>query len=1360
MTYKLFSLSYEGMNLLKKMLASITTTAVLFSTLLIGTPAGFAGTPQFTDISGHWAESYIVDLAEQNIISTEGKTMFYPNNSLTRAELTKLAIEAFYGDSVEDLATAFADKTKPSFSDVPATEWFFNYVEIAKGLDIVQGFPDGTFAPNAPITRSAALKVILLTGDIATMLEPAPPFTDVPTGDWSYEYVATAFNHCIVNGTTPTTFTPNGNVTRAESTKILANSIKVANGEDICTETPTPSGSPSASGSPTASPSGSPTGVSDAVLEVSLSSQNPEGVSVPKNGSNVPFLALDLTNKGDEDVEVTAITVSHGGLGDEDEVSDVKVFDGIKQHGSDRPFTNDEQIAPLNLASDPVVVTPGTTKTIVIAGDLSAAASGGEHSFIIVDPTDITAVGSDTGGAVEVTGDFALTGETMTVSNVSVGSLGFTFKSVADTSVEVGETDVELARLEVTAGAAEDVLLKALTLEINGIDDGDIGNIYVEYQGERISNIIELLSNETATLDFTENENEGWILEDGDNRTIRVKGDILGGVDDTATPQFDEVASDVIASGLTYGFGVALTSTNNTSTITINGGDITFAFDSSSRDVAPDTDNVEFGILTISNMGEAVELKEGLILYGINNANATGSVTDLKLVNVETGSTFMGPEDVAALGSNVDGVVGNDFGVAFSDEVILETGEKLTLSLQGDIPSTAANDQKFSFGLDIPSVSVEGIESNKTTASFDIKPSGDPQTKVYTIAEPSLTITAKTLGNDTVVADAASVTVWQGTVSANEVEDLYIRQLVFLDTGTATDDDVDDYSIFKKEGNVLTPVETGADPTATADVTFSNLDEDGGTNGILVPAGDEFTLVVTANISSNPAASTIILALDADPITTVDVEDEDGDTATLTNAASNIASGGTITITSSGTFAASVDNNKTDSQIVPAGLEDVPVGVFKFEATNESAEVKKLAVKINEVDTATTFDVGAPALTQDDTTNDSDAIDSVALFYYDDGTAVKKTNGQAATVSSIDANNIALFQDLDLIATDSEDQLIEVRVNIREMDDQDSNALARSGHAFNSELVFNTSSEVRGVDSGEILTNVSTGFAGTATNDEAVGANVVVEVTGFAAGEFVVGDYVIISAGLATEEVAQVEAVVDTVSITVDLTQDPLVGATITNLNTAPSDTLYVFNNKVIVEKSASQPSGTLTDGTNKELLKFDVDFTGDTSDEPFLYNVNVKIEGTNACVAAAFASPCVDANAVVYLYNGDNELIATDVQSAAGDEDFVLTVGTDTAVIGGLSTDIDLTAGSENIPGDPVAANGETYTIKADIVTNTGAEGDAISATIDINGSAAGNDDIIWIDGGSTGSDGIAVKWIDLGPSSSITQIQNTLSN
>ncbi len=1373
------------MNLLKKLTASVASLTVAFA--VAATPVA-AAVPEFTDISGHWAEEFIIDLAENDIISTHNddgtpKTMYFPNNSLTRAELTKLAIEAFYGETVSDLADAFADGANPTFSDVSADDWFFDYVEVAKGLDIVNGFPDGTFGPNSPITRSAALKVLLLTGDIETMLMPEPPFTDVAESDWFYEYVATAYNQCIVNGTTATTFSPNGNITRGEVAKVLLNSMKVADGEDICTDTedPVDGEDPEDPEDPgdEDDPEDPPAPVGS--LEVSVSSETPEGSSIPRNGSNVPFLALDLTNNGDQDIEVTGVTVSHGGLGNEDEIQDVKVFDGIKQRGTDRPFTNDEEIAPLNLASDPVTVPADATKTIIIAGDINASASGGEHNFSIASSEDITAVGAETGGDVEIVGDFPASGETMTIANVEVGSLEFTYNNVSDNTIEVGETDVELAKIEVEAGSAEDVLLQAMTFEFNGPDDGDIGNMYIEYQGQRVSDIVELVEDEKATFDLTDTDDEGWILEDGDNRTFRIKGDILAGVNENLVVEFDEVTSDVLAQGLTFGFGVGLSETNDPlgnagppatgSFIGINGGDITFAIDSSSRDVAPDTDNVEFGVLTITNMGEAVELKEGLTLIGLDDVDdedaddddANTDISDIRLVNIETGATFMGPEDL----NDKDNIV-------FNDETILETGETITLSIQGDVENTATEGEEYAFAIDMDTVEVEGVESNKTTkgpggTNHDIRPSGDPSTKQYTVAKPTVTLTTKSLGDDDYVADAENVVVFEATVRANSVEDIYIRDLTFENDGaaTATNSDVDDYSIYKKEGNVLTPVETGKTPTATAGVTFSSLDEDGGTSGLLVPAGDEFTIVVTANIASNPTSGrTIDLSL-----TAADAEDEDGDDATVSGVPVDSA---IFTIQDNGSITVTVDNNKTDTELVPAGLTDIPVGVFKFEAVNESVEVEDLAVKVNEIVTGAAG-FYANGITNPDAANDSDAIDAVSLYYYDDGTAVKKTSGQAASVSSVDGNDIALFQDLDLIVEDSEDLLVEVRVDLAEMDDSGSSATAESGHAFNVELILAETGEttIRGVDSGADV--IPTGQGSTLINDVANysdGAAVAMTVDSSAA--FAVNDYIVIARGTPRQQVTQVTAIPDGTTITATLANT--VGAAAAGddvedndnvqiLATNASDSIYVFNNKVIAEESANQPTAVLITGTRQEMLKFDVDFTGDTSDEPYIHRVDVTLEGSNACVdgdTTFDCDPVVGTAGIVYLYNGDNELIAATEATALDQTDFTLVVGTNDSALP-LSPDVvadatTLLAGNQ--PGEPISVNGETYTIRADIATNTaGNTDDAITTKISINGStpATGQDDIFWIDGGSTGADGAVVQWIDLGSASSINEIEHT---
>ena len=134
----------------------------------------------------------------------------------------------------------------------------------------------------------------------------------------------------------------------------------------------------------------------------------------------------------------------------------------------------------------------------------------------------------------------------------------------------------------------------------------------------------------------------------------------------------------MVAKGLTYEFGVTLTDIGISDTISIQGGDITFSVNSSTRDVAPDTDAVEFGILTIENMGEAIEIKKNFALnLEMRRKNGAGTnfstITNVRLVNLETGTTFMGPEDP---GTGAVGAAATLLkAIPFSDEVVVETGE-------------------------------------------------------------------------------------------------------------------------------------------------------------------------------------------------------------------------------------------------------------------------------------------------------------------------------------------------------------------------------------------------------------------------------------------------------------------------------------------------------------------------------------------------------------------------------------------------------------------------------------------------------------------------------------------------------------
>ncbi|MEI8229937.1 MAG: S-layer homology domain-containing protein [Candidatus Peregrinibacteria bacterium] len=123
--------------------------------------------------------------------------------------------------------TAFA-----SFSDVSPTHPYATAIEYIQEQGIVQGYPNGTFRPDATINRAEFVKMILLavssydysTADCAK----SSVFSDVPQGAWFNPYVCVAKNRRYVSGYPDGTFHPNVSISFVEAAKIIVNALEVA----------------------------------------------------------------------------------------------------------------------------------------------------------------------------------------------------------------------------------------------------------------------------------------------------------------------------------------------------------------------------------------------------------------------------------------------------------------------------------------------------------------------------------------------------------------------------------------------------------------------------------------------------------------------------------------------------------------------------------------------------------------------------------------------------------------------------------------------------------------------------------------------------------------------------------------------------------------------------------------------------------------------------------------------------------------------------------------------------------------------------------------------------------------------------
>ena len=135
-----------------------------------------------------------------------------PGGSITRAEATTI----FFRLLTEESRSQFW-ATENRYSDVSAGRWYNNAVSTMTRAGIVNGYPDGTFRPNAPITRAEMAKIIALFAK----LEPSAERFPDTAGHWAEPYIRLAAGSGWIEGYPDSTFRPDRAITRAETVTMI-----------------------------------------------------------------------------------------------------------------------------------------------------------------------------------------------------------------------------------------------------------------------------------------------------------------------------------------------------------------------------------------------------------------------------------------------------------------------------------------------------------------------------------------------------------------------------------------------------------------------------------------------------------------------------------------------------------------------------------------------------------------------------------------------------------------------------------------------------------------------------------------------------------------------------------------------------------------------------------------------------------------------------------------------------------------------------------------------------------------------------------------------------------------------------------
>lgn len=136
-----------------------------------------------------------------------------PNQSISRAEVATVLFRLLKdGVRTQNLTKDNA------YSDVSDTAWYSTAVSTLSKMDVISGYPDGTFRPNAPITRAEFAAMIARFDETAEAGDT--PFTDISTS-WAKDEIGKAYGSSWIGGYEDNTFRPAANLTRAETATLL-----------------------------------------------------------------------------------------------------------------------------------------------------------------------------------------------------------------------------------------------------------------------------------------------------------------------------------------------------------------------------------------------------------------------------------------------------------------------------------------------------------------------------------------------------------------------------------------------------------------------------------------------------------------------------------------------------------------------------------------------------------------------------------------------------------------------------------------------------------------------------------------------------------------------------------------------------------------------------------------------------------------------------------------------------------------------------------------------------------------------------------------------------------------------------------
>ncbi|MDD5230692.1 MAG: hypothetical protein PHC43_05140, partial [Candidatus Marinimicrobia bacterium] len=412
------------------------------------------------------------------------------------------------------------------------------------------------------------------------------------------------------------------------------------------------------------------------VLSVSLASDNPAASIIPAGVTGATYLKFNVSGIS----TINEIVLKRTGIGLPADFSNVYLYDGATRLTSGKTISTDSNTATfVNLG-----LAVGSQKTLTVKVDVAAWAT-------VTGRQDRLEVYSINGTVVS-----GVAGNLMSYANVAVATA-----TIAETStswnVTLGSSVAEVAKFSIaeTLGTAGDLSLRSITLR----NSGTLSNSYLKNLVLKTSSGTELgsvasMSGDKAIITLT----TPYTIPKSQTKNFVLYGDITGGrANDTMKFYVDQDA-DLDLIDATYGYGADLTNNwaSGDQTVTAAGGQITLGFNGpAATTYAKDTtgqDLLKFSLTSEKNVSvEKTMIAIGLYLNGTLLANTTAndydSITNIRLVDLATGNTLVGPLTDASVTYTTNDATYGGYKL-FTDKFDLTAGTTKQYAIRADIKST------------------------------------------------------------------------------------------------------------------------------------------------------------------------------------------------------------------------------------------------------------------------------------------------------------------------------------------------------------------------------------------------------------------------------------------------------------------------------------------------------------------------------------------------------------------------------------------------------------------------------------------------------------------------------------------------